>query len=186
MTRFCQQNYIHLVSQQQQHFPIDHKSYKSHDNLLLCGSCHLITSLNEDILKLRISKEYDAPIDSGASKLNSDPILYKVKNAARALAQSKNPLPDERAIQYREILKDFYQVEELDEEQIREAAKIDPKNENPNYHGHGEKVVEQVMANGELLEFQMRWRQHFLETMKPKFLPELWSATHNPNKDKYF
>ena len=61
-----------------------------------------------------------------------------------------------------------------------------PRNENPNYKPHGEKVVEQVIANGELLQFQMRWREHFLKTMKPQFLPEMWSATHNPNKDQYF
>lgn len=81
--------FTYLNSYLFRHFPLDHKSYKSHDNLLLCGTCHLVTSLNEDVLKLRIAKEYDSPIDSGASKLNSDPLLFKVKNAARYLS---NPL----------------------------------------------------------------------------------------------
>eukprot|EP00800_Vazella_pourtalesii_P021404 TRINITY_DN7935_c0_g1_i4.p1 TRINITY_DN7935_c0_g1~~TRINITY_DN7935_c0_g1_i4.p1 ORF type:complete len:460 (-),score=82.22 TRINITY_DN7935_c0_g1_i4:42-1421(-) len=175
-----------VPAEYRKHFPLDHKSYKSHDNLLLCGTCHLVTSLNEDVLKLRIAKEYDSPIDSGASKLNSDPLLFKVKNAARALAQTKYTLPNHKQTEYREIVREFYQVDELGDELIQKASKIDPKNENPNYRAHGEKVVEQVIANGELLQFQMRWRQHFLETMKPKFLPEMWSTTHNPNKDNYF
>ena len=33
-----------------------------------------------------------------------------------------------------------------------------------------------------LLEFQRRWRQHFLDTMNPRFLPELWSVDHNPHQ----
>lgn len=44
---------------------------------------------------------------------------------------------------------------------------------------HGEKVVRYVMEHGTgLLEFQKRWRQHFLETMEPRFLPPLWSVDH--------
>lgn len=44
---------------------------------------------------------------------------------------------------------------------------------------HGEKVVRYVMEHGTgLLEFQKRWRQHFLETMEPHFLPPLWSVDH--------
>ena len=128
------------------YFPLEHKSYKSHDNLLLCGSCHLVTTLNEDILKAQIASEYDSPIATGASKQYSDPVLFRVKNAARsvidwylfntfyqlclydrALAQSKNPLPEERAEEYREVIMEFYQVEELSEDLIHAATKIDPK-----------------------------------------------------------
>eukprot|EP00800_Vazella_pourtalesii_P021401 TRINITY_DN7935_c0_g1_i1.p1 TRINITY_DN7935_c0_g1~~TRINITY_DN7935_c0_g1_i1.p1 ORF type:complete len:230 (-),score=39.60 TRINITY_DN7935_c0_g1_i1:272-961(-) len=116
-----------VPAEYRKHFPLDHKSYKSHDNLLLCGTCHLVTSLNEDVLKLRIAKEYDSPIDSGASKLNSDPLLFKVKNAARALAQTKYTLPNHKQTEYREIVREFYQVDELGDELIQKASKIDPK-----------------------------------------------------------
>ena len=29
---------------------------------------------------------------------------------------------------------------------------------------------------------EVRWRQHFLDTMKPKFLPPLWSVNHQEER----
>ena len=31
-----------------------------------------------------------------------------------------------------------------------------------------------------LVRFQRRWREHFLVTMKPEHLPDLWCVDHNP------
>ena len=45
---------------------------------------------------------------------------------------------------------------------------------------HAELVVSHVREKGQLFEFQQRWRQYFLDTMQPKFLPDLWCVTHNP------
>lgn len=51
---------------------------------------------------------------------------------------------------------------------------------NPNYVSHGELIVRAVKERGELVEFQQRWRQHFLDRMQPRYLPKLWSVNHNP------
>ena len=45
---------------------------------------------------------------------------------------------------------------------------------------HGQKVVQSVLQQQRLLEFQQEWRQHFVDTMHPDYLPELWSVSHNP------
>ena len=45
---------------------------------------------------------------------------------------------------------------------------------------HGELLVKAVMERGELVDFQRKWRVHFIDSMKPKFLPKLWSVDHNP------
>ena len=31
----------------------------------------------------------------------------------------------------------------------------------------------------DLATFEKMWRQHFIDTMKPQFLPYLWSVDHN-------
>lgn len=51
---------------------------------------------------------------------------------------------------------------------------------NENYCAHGAKVVEfyQNTAQG-LIHLERIWREHFLHTMKPEFLPELWSVEHS-------
>ena len=57
--------------------------------------------------------------------------------------------------------------------------------QNSEFSPHAELVVRAVREEGGrqgLLEFQRRWRQHFLDTMNPRFLPELWSVDHNPHQ----
>lgn len=51
---------------------------------------------------------------------------------------------------------------------------------NENYTAHGEKVVE-VYKNSKqgLVTLERMWREHFLEKMKPQYLPDLWSVEHN-------
>jgi len=44
---------------------------------------------------------------------------------------------------------------------------------------HGLKVVECVIEKEGLVAFERMWRQHFLDTMQPAFLPELWSVDHS-------
>ncbi len=51
---------------------------------------------------------------------------------------------------------------------------------NTDFVSHGELVVQSVLERGELIEFQRKWRIHFLECAKPRFLPKLWSVDHNP------
>lgn len=33
-----------------------------------------------------------------------------------------------------------------------------------------------------LIELERMWREHFLFTMKPKYLPSLWSVRHNQER----
>lgn len=51
---------------------------------------------------------------------------------------------------------------------------------NENYTAHGEKVVEFYKNSKQgLVTLERMWREHFLETMKPNYLPDLWSVEHN-------
>lgn len=36
--------------------------------------------------------------------------------------------------------------------------------------------------DGGLVMLEKLWREHFLDTMKPKFLPHLWSVSHNQER----
>ncbi|XP_066044331.1 exonuclease 3'-5' domain-containing protein 2 isoform X2 [Chamaea fasciata] len=52
---------------------------------------------------------------------------------------------------------------------------------NESYVPHGLKVVQCCAEGGlrSLMQLERRWRQHFLDSMKPKHLPEQWSVDHN-------
>lgn len=49
---------------------------------------------------------------------------------------------------------------------------------------HGLKVVGAFAKRGlrGLMDLERLWRQHFLSSMKPRFLPPLWSVDHNHDK----
>lgn len=55
---------------------------------------------------------------------------------------------------------------------------------NESFMPHGLKVVQAYAEQGlrGLIELERRWRQHFLSSMQPKFLPPLWSVDHNHEK----
>ncbi|XP_071600551.1 exonuclease 3'-5' domain-containing protein 2 isoform X2 [Heliangelus exortis] len=52
---------------------------------------------------------------------------------------------------------------------------------NESYMPHGLKVVQCFAKGGlrSLMQLERRWRQHFLDNMQPKHLPEQWSVDHN-------
>lgn len=52
---------------------------------------------------------------------------------------------------------------------------------NTSYIAHAKIVVKALLDKDLVFEFQRRWRQHFLDTMKPRFLPDLWCVDHNPS-----
>jgi uncharacterized protein YbdZ (MbtH family) len=57
---------------------------------------------------------------------------------------------------------------------------------NANYEPHGLRVVMHFSdpKNGSLLYLEQRWREHFLTTMRPRYLPALWSVKHNHQRLK--
>lgn len=57
---------------------------------------------------------------------------------------------------------------------------------NANYEPHGLRVVMHFSnpKNGGLIYLEQRWREHFLATMCPRYLPALWSVHHNHQRLK--
>ena len=43
-------------------------------------------------------------------------------------------------------------------------------------------VVQFFLEQGGLLELEVMWRQHFLQTMEPRHLPPLWSVHHQADR----
>ncbi|CAN8001693.1 unnamed protein product [Ixodes hexagonus] len=164
------------------YFPQAMKHHISHDILLLCVRCHQLSNLRDMSLRYALAQECDAPIESGNSnKCTENPELRKMRSAARALLQNlrNKKLPKDRAAVLEGVLKSHYGVDRLTEGQLRDAADIDTKVYNAGYVPHGLKVVEHYKKNEGLVHFEFRWRQHFLEVMKPNFLPSLWSVDHH-------
>ncbi|OCT64793.1 exonuclease 3'-5' domain containing 2 isoform X2 [Xenopus laevis] len=166
------------------HFPVQMKDHNSHDVLLLCTSCHAVSNYYDSSLKHKLAEEFNAPIgcEEGVRTLE-DPIRRQVRSAARALLNAAK-LPECRKEELMSEIRAFYNIEDVTEDTIKEAAGLETRIFNETYTPHGLKVVQAFALGGlrSLMELEKRWRQHFLDTMHPKHLPPQWSVDHNHNK----
>ncbi|XP_065542823.1 exonuclease 3'-5' domain-containing protein 2 isoform X1 [Lathamus discolor] len=166
------------------HFPIQMKDHNSHDVLLLCTSCHAISNYYDNHLKQQLAEEFGAPIGSEEGvRLMEDPLRRQVRSGARALLNADG-LPDPRRAELLQSIKDFFNAERVTPEMLQEAAGLETRICNESYMPHGLKVVQCFAKGGlrSLIQLERRWRQHFLDNMQPRHLPEQWSVDHNHMK----
>ncbi|XP_014722697.1 exonuclease 3'-5' domain-containing protein 2 isoform X2 [Equus asinus] len=166
------------------HFPIEMKDHNSHDVLLLCTSCHAISNYYDNHLKQRLAKEFQAPIGSEEGlRLLEDPERRQVRSGARALLNAES-LPAHRKQELLQALREFYNTDTVTDEMLQEAANLETRISNEGYVPHGLKVVQCHSQGGlrSLMQLESRWRQHFLDSMQPKHLPQQWSVDHNHQK----
>ncbi|XP_054256113.1 exonuclease 3'-5' domain-containing protein 2 [Indicator indicator] len=166
------------------HFPVQMKDHNSHDVLLLCTSCHAISNYYDNLLKQQLAEEFSAPIGSEEGvRLLEDPLRRQVRSGARALLNADS-LPEPRRAELLQCIKDFFNTEAVTPEMLQEAAGLETRICNESYMPHGLKVVQCFARGGlrSLMQLERRWRQHFLDSMQPKHLPEQWSVDHNHMK----
>lgn len=115
-------------------------------------------------------------------------IIFKnsrqVKSAARAILKCSDQIPDERKQHLKSIILNYYKDKSsVSDGLLIEASEIKTKIENENFNQHGKKVVQKFQSEyGGLLELEKIWREHFIHTMRPKYLPALWNINHNANR----
>ncbi|NWU90450.1 EXD2 protein, partial [Upupa epops] len=166
------------------HFPIQMKDHNSHDVLLLCTSCHAVSNYYDNHLKQQLAEEFSAPIGSEEGvRLLEDPLRRQVRSGARALLNADS-LPEPRRAELLQSIKTFFNTEAVTPEMLQEAADLETRICNESYMPHGLKVVQCFAQGGlrSLMQLERRWRQHFLDSMRPKHLPEQWSVDHNHTK----
>lgn len=157
------------------HFP--RESYESgrwfYDVLLLCVRCHDRYERQANGLKDEIASEHGIP-SSGVSNLGRHELMV-IKSAA-ALVRHSHEMPAERRKHFEDVLKAYLSVEEVT---IEEA-----KNVWENLMASQEVKAAGVIIVSKLTDFDgfaIRWRRHFMQHMKPRFLPEGW----NPERRIY-
>ena len=121
---------------------------------------------------------------SQVARLVQDPVLKKVKSAAKALLHARDKIPERRRDELLSIVAEFLDVEHPTDEMLMKASELETRRENCDFVSHGREVVQKVKEQGELLDFERMWREHFLERMKPNYLPPLWTVDHEQEKVK--
>jgi hypothetical protein len=73
-------------------------------------------------------------------------------------------------LNYIQLLK-LYQI--VDSEYSREIYMF--KGRHSKYFDHGWHLVQKLDSDQKIFEFVKLWRNHFIDTMKPKYMPEGWN-----------
>lgn len=149
-------------------FPEAYKRHNSHDVVPLCLDCHDKYEVASQELNRVICEENGIP----TKREPIDDVVSMARKSAHSLIIFKGKIPKERAdilmgkIQkYLGRFPTWEDVENVSNEPFR--LRLD------NMLVQAEKVAKSIT---DIEAFIRRWRQHFISTMDPKFLPEHWDA----------
>ena len=179
----CLRKYI-VPHEYRKLFPEVMRDHQSHDVLLMCLNCHQASNRLDHQMRSKLATISGSPLDEIISKTKEDFDLKAIRSAGRALLKDfeRNKIPMERKSELIRILKEHFEKDELGFEIIEAAANIDTCIQNEDYVSHAESVVTYFAENEGILKLEKLWRQHFLDSMKPQFLPPNWSIDHQEDR----
>ena len=186
-------------------FPEKYKSHRSHDILLLCFDCNETAIKRQHIMKTELCKKYKIKGKLMDQDFMGREKLELVKRYAKVLINGEDKIPPERIdIIYQNTIEKAREVLEInileeedlialkdmvenystaDMEILRKVMKMkvmkDVENSKKKRNLHGKVLIEKMGGEDKIPELIIIWRKHFLDSMKPKFLPNNWSVHHS-------
>lgn len=181
----CEDSYTRksiVPHEYRRHFPRLLKHHQNHDVVLLCFPCHRASNIADNALRTQLGEEFGALVKSDPrAKPSIDGPRKAARDAARALMKPPGTIPSHLYDKFLQTLHEFFPGQEVTAALLEEAANMDVKVFREGHVNHGLGVYQAYTKIG-LGKLEQRWRQHFLDTMKPRFMPECWSVSHNAYK----
>jgi len=156
------------------------KSYNCHDIVMACPACRAKAEPPQLARVQQLLEAHGAP-PAGSTFANESPLSCEAnaaKRAARALLQpprsKKGALPAQKEQDFRRTVAAFSGVDvaDLARHHIERAARTGQDEMPPS-----ERVSAAVSSDqASLRSFLREWRQLFVDTLRPRFLPEGWSV----------
>lgn len=174
-----------IPKEYRKHLPNQFKDRQSHDVVLLCVQCHCSSNMFDNIMREELATQHGIPINYKNNFMVINRTKSSVRAAAKALTATNNKIPEERKEVLKHTITEYLGHEPTSEEIVE--LKFIPVND-VKYVGtvpdHGSEVVKRVIEQGTVEEFIVRWRNFFLSSMKPGYLPTGWSVNHK-TRDKF-
>lgn len=135
-----------------------------------------ISELNQEytILLRNESKKYSIILSTLKSIFKShDKMKNEIKLQKLKLLSEKTEIPYNTIINYNYI--QLYKLYLLIKKQQKNELKIFKDKHKKNYE-HGYLIVQKLNTEEKIKNFVMLWRNHFIKTTKPKYMPYGWSV----------
>ena len=173
------------------YFPLVMKAHQSHDILLLCPTCHEVSNCHDLQLRRKLADMCGAPLAGPLTHIRNKYVnnWRKLQSAVKALRE-RTTLPDARRKELEHYILDCTDQQEVTPNlldvlhtELKNAMISMPNHDQAKCQPHGLKVVQYFQkGEGGLVSLERMWREHFLVTMKPRYLPNLWSVRHNQER----
>jgi len=163
-------------------FPEEFKMHTSHDILALCIPHHHEYEKHATRLKIELGRLYGVPL-SGQG-VYYDRAVARVRGAAHTLLQHKSVIPPDRAEELLQRVREYLEKkpgEPVTDDELQALKLLHPSIKTEEYEKHGEGIVKQLKYIGAFCEM---WRYHFIDCMRPQFLPAHWSVSYIPKVRK--
>lgn len=152
------------------YFPNRWKSYRSHDIVVMCVGCHQEYEKTAANLKQELINDL---IDPEELKKERHLIRY-----ANTLLKHADKLPEKDKHETEQFIKSTLGISVLDDNVLNEII----KSPRTNIYKEYSKTIEDHR------EFSRFWKQHFIDVMKPEYLPSYWTPDYEPSylEEKFF
>lgn len=155
------------------HLPPWYKDHNMHDVVVICVDDHTAYEEHATMIKHRLLEEHDLTQGKslvGCSKV-PDPMreAYKI---ASALTHNYDKIPEDRRAAKLQRLEEII-GHETSTEEILELSTSYVSRFQPDFAA--------VVANVDVEEFVRMWRQDFIDTMEPQFMPLHWDIEYKLN-----
>lgn len=153
------------------YLPEEIKDHNYHDVLLTCIDCHETYEAHANKFKQQICHELGCTINLGGPKYIKE--IGVAVSTAHALLRYSDKIPEPRLSTLRNIIKEYLKKDEITQADLEDVATHYAWQITEEHKTYGEFVMSRI---GDIQEFTERWRDHFIETMKPKYLPDYWDV----------
>lgn len=170
-------NKHHIVPRTyRKHFPDNVKNHSAYDVLPLCHKCHEAYETHANMFKRELIKEFGITEENAVI---TDYDILAMNKAAMALLNCEDDMSTERFHELMDIMKEFYDRDEITRDDLIMVAEREYVTPNPDYKPASLRIVEKL---GSIEEFVIRWRKHFIAHTNPQYMPDYWYVDRPLNK----
>lgn len=137
------------------------KESNHHDVLATCINCHEYYEEKANLLKKEIANELDISMTSGMSveQIKNRKILSAMSLLEKIQNGEVTGVPVERV---------SFLKEKASQDLVEDIS--------PKGAVWADQIMKIITTDDEIFTFVKRWRKHFVDTMKPQYLPKHWSV----------
>lgn len=156
------------------HLPVQLKESNYYDVLPCCETCHSAYEKIAQDRKRQLANKYQAPLNGIHNRITEQHPKW-----ARSVLFYGHVMPPERKAYLLSQIAIYLDKTEVTEEDLKSICVTSTRRRRtppPDFRSHGELVMSKVENPQTFVE---EWRAHFVETMKPRFLPNDWEVNRD-------